>query len=65
MASEIECDLQDTVDWGRKWLVGFNAGKMLLVSFDKSKMTVANDVKMDVSVLEERSSLKMLGLLLH
>ena len=27
LASELESDLQDTVDWGRKWLVNFNAGK--------------------------------------
>ena len=27
LASELESDLQDTVDWGRNWLVGFNAGK--------------------------------------
>ena len=27
MASELESDLRDTVDWGRKWLVDFNAGK--------------------------------------
>ena len=26
LASELECDLLDTVDWGRKWIVGFNAG---------------------------------------
>ena len=26
LASELESDLQDTVDWGRKWLVNFNAG---------------------------------------
>ena len=25
LASELESDLGDTVDWGRKWLVGFNA----------------------------------------
>ena len=24
LASELESDLQDTVDWGRKWLVNFN-----------------------------------------
>ena len=24
LASELESDLQDTVDWGRKWLVDFN-----------------------------------------
>ena len=25
MVSEIESDLRDTVDWGRKWVVDFNA----------------------------------------
>ena len=28
LASELESDLWDTVDWGRKWLVDFNAGKL-------------------------------------
>ena len=46
-----ESDLQD---WGRKWLVDFNAGKTQLVSFDRSKNTDAIDVKMDGSVLEEK-----------
>ena len=36
LASEIESDLRDTVDWGRKWLVDFNARKTQLVSFDRS-----------------------------
>ena len=27
LASELESDLRDTVDWGRKWLVDLNAGK--------------------------------------
>ena len=62
LASELESDLQDTVDWGRKWLVDFNAGKTQLVSFDHSKNTGAIDVKMDESVLEEKSFFKMLGL---
>ena len=61
LASELESDLRDTVDWGRKWLVDFNAGKTQLVSFDQSKNTLV-DVKMDGSVLEEKSSFKMLGL---
>ena len=60
LASELESDLQDTVDWGRKWLVDFNAEKTQLVSFDRSKNT--SDVKMDGSVLEEKTSFKMLGL---
>ena len=50
------------MDWGRKWLVDFNAGKTQLVSFHQSKNTGAIDVKMDGSVLEEKTSLKMLGL---
>ena len=50
------------MDWGRKWLVDFNAGKTQLVSFDRSNNTGAIDVKMDGSVLEENSSFKMLGL---
>ena len=32
-ASELESDLQDTVNWGKKWLVDFNAGKTQLVLF--------------------------------
>ena len=64
MASELESDLQDTVDWGRKWLVDFDAGKTQLASFDQSENTSAIDVKMDGSVLMEKSSFKMLGLTL-
>ena len=62
VASELESDLRDTADWGRKWLVYFNAGKTQLVSFDRSKNTGTLDVKMDGSVLEEKTSFKMLGL---
>ena len=40
LASELESDLRDTVDWGRKLLVDFNAGKTQ-VSFDQSKNTGA------------------------
>ena len=61
LASEPESDLRDTVDWGRKWLVDFNAGKTQLLSFDQSKNTGAIDVKMDGSVLEKKISFKMLG----
>ena len=61
-ASELEPDLRDTVNWGRKWLVDFSAGKTQLVSFDRSNNTGAIDVKMDGSILEEKSLFKMLGL---
>ena len=62
MASELESDLRETVDWGKKWLVDFNAGKTQLVSFNQSNNSGSIDVKMDGSVLEEKSSFKMLGL---
>ena len=61
LASELESGLRDTVDWGRKLLVDFNAGKTQ-VSFDQSKNTGAIDVKMEGSVLEGKTSFKMLGL---
>ena len=57
-----ESDPRDTGDWGMKWLVDFSAGKTQLVSFDWSNNTGAFDLKMDGSVLEEKSSFKMLGL---
>ena len=60
--SELEFDPRDTEDWGKKWLVNFSARITQLVSFDRSINTVAIDVKMDGSVLEEKSSFKMLGL---
>ena len=61
LASELESDLRDTVDWGKKWLVDFNARKTQLVSFDRSNNNGSIEVKMDGSVLEEKSSFKMLG----
>ena len=62
LACKLESDLRDTVDWGRKWLIDFNAEKTQLVSYDRSKNTSASDVKMDGFVIEEKSSFKMLGL---
>ena len=62
LASELESDLRDTVDWGKKWLVDFNAEKTQLVSFDQSNNNRSIYVKMDGSVLLEKSAFKMLGL---
>ena len=53
LASELESDLREAVEWGRKWLVDFSARKT---------QTGAIDVKMDGSVLEKISSFEMLGL---
>ena len=50
------------MDWGKKWLVDFSAGKTQLVSFEQSNNNGSIDVKMDGSVLEEKSSFRMLGL---
>ena len=38
-ASQLESDLRDTVNWGKKWLVDFNAGKTQLVCFHRSNNT--------------------------
>ena len=56
LASQLQSDLQDALDWDRKWLNDFNAGKTQLVLFDWSNNTGAINVKMDRSVLEEKSS---------
>ena len=64
MASELESDMQDIVDWGSKWLVDCNAGKTHLVSFDWSNNSGPIDVKVDGSVLEEKSCFKILGFIL-
>ena len=50
------------MEWDRKWLVDLNAGETQLVLFDRSSNIVAINVKMNVSVVEEKSSIKMLGL---
>ena len=62
-ASELESDVQDTVDWGKKWLVDFSAGKTCLVLFDRSNNNGSINVKMNGSALEEKSFFKMLGLI--
>ena len=50
------------MDWGKKWLVDFNAGETQLVLFDRSNSNGCIDVKMGKSTLEEKSSFKILGL---
>ena len=56
---ELASDLRDTVDWGKKWLVDLNAGKIQLVSFDRSNNNGSIDVKMGGSILEGKSLFKM------
>ena len=64
MASEFESDLRDTVGWGKKWLIDLNAGKTQQVLFEQSNNNGSINIKIDGSVLEEKSSFKMLGLTL-
>ena len=54
LASELESDVRDTMDWGKKWLVDFNAGKTQLVLFYRSNNKGSIDVKMGGSILEEK-----------
>ena len=56
MASKLESDLRDAVNWDRKWLIDFSAG------LGQSNKTGASDMKMGGSVLEEKWSFKMLEL---
>ena len=61
-AFELEYDQRDTVDVDRKWPVDFKVGKTKPISFHQSNNTDATDVKMNGSVLERKSSFKILGL---
>ena len=58
----LNLNLRDTVDWSKKWLIDFSAGKTQLVLFHQSNNNGCIDLKMDGSVLEEKSAFKMLGL---
>ena len=50
------------MDWSKKWLVDLNAGKTQLVSFNQFNNTGSIDVQIDGSVLDGKSSSKMLGM---
>ena len=54
--------IYETLDWDKKWLVDFNAGKTQLVLFDRSNSNGSIDVKNNLSVLDEKSYFKMLRL---
>ena len=52
--------IYETLDWGKKWLTDFNAGKTQLVSFDGSNNNWFYWCE-NGWVLEEKSSFEMLG----
>ena len=58
LASELESDLPDTVDLGKKWLVENSAGKTQLVLFDQSNNNGSIDVVMDGVFLRENCLLR-------
>ena len=49
------------MDWGRKWLINFNAGKTQLVLFNLSNNSGAMDVEIDGSVLRKIDLLRCCG----
>ena len=49
------------MDWGKKWLVDFNAGKTQLVLFDRSNNNSSIDVKMEGIFLRKNHLLKCCG----
>ena len=53
--------IYETLVWGRNWFVDLNAGKTQLVLFHQSNI-IKIDVEMDGSVLEKKSSFKILVL---
>ena len=61
LVSELESDLRDTVDWSRKWLVDFNAGKTQLVQFDWSNNTDVTDGIMAGLLLRKNHPLECWG----
>ena len=60
LPSVVESDLGDIriVNWGRKWMVDFNAGKTQLDFFNWLEYTSAFDMKIDGSVLVENHLLR-------
>ena len=65
LASQLEHDLLDAGNCGRKWLLDFSSGKTQLVFFDWSVNSSAVCRKMDGSVLDEKSSFSILRLSLY
>ena len=58
--SELEFDLQGTVDWSRKILADFNIAKTQLVVFNCLNICCVIDVAIDGSLLDVKSSFKIL-----
>ena len=62
LASDLEFDLRNILNWDRKWSDNYNAGKIKHVLYYLSNSTSAIDMRIDGCVLEENSSFKIFGL---
>ena len=58
----LESDLHDIVEWGKKWLVTFNAGKTKLLSVSKCHKATPFSIPMNGKDLPENNSFRLLGL---
>merc|ERR1712215_258105 len=64
LAYDLSADLNQTIEWGKSWLVSFNAGKTKLVSFHHHRANPDfGAIRMGDSILEEAPCLeRLLGL---
>jgi ribonucleases P/MRP protein subunit RPP40 len=62
VASELENDLTSATKWGSKWLVNFNANKTQYFSANHYRNNLDLPISMNGDVLEESSTLRLLGL---
>ena len=61
-AAELEVDLRTVVEWGKEWLVTFNASKTKLLSINRFKNPYLPSVMMNDAELPENSNFRLLGL---
>ncbi len=64
LAVRLEMDLQSVVNWGKNWLVNFNASKTKLLSINHHRDPSLPPIRMSDSQLLESNSLRLLGLTL-
>ena len=59
--ANLEFDLRSTVEWGKKWLVTFNASKTKLLSINRFSSPILPSVSMEGTSLPESDSFRLLG----
>lgn len=58
----LEKNLQSVIDWGRRWLVNFNASKTKVLSFTHHKESSLPPISMADAQLHDSISLYLFGL---